>query len=185
MIFRAVGGWFVGVPDTHSVSPSDADSPGRGGRWQRWIVKPLVQQLKQGTTPGKLAWTVACGITLGIFPVFGTRAWLCLAAGATFKLNQPILHSFKGLMYPLHLALIIPFIQLGQWLFGLGPLDLSIDSLKREAAAGLADFFQQFGWVILRASAAWLLVAPFLLLGLKWLLIPAMKRLARKLPQAA
>ena len=173
------------MPDTDAVSPSDADDGGRGGWWQRWIVRPLAQQLKQGTTPGKLAWTIATGITLGIFPVFGTRAWLCLTAGAVFKLNQPILHTFKGLMYPMHLALIIPFIQLGQRLFGLEPLELSVDSLKREAAAGMLDFFQHFGWVILRASAAWLLVAPFLLLGLKWLLSPVMKRLARKLSQAA
>lgn len=174
-------GWRVADPD--AISPADAGD--NGSWWQRWIVRPLIQQLKQGTTPGKLAWTVAAGITLGIFPVFGTRAWLCLAAGVWFKLNQPILHTFKGMMYPLHLALIIPFIQFGQRLFGLGPLDLSVDALKSEAAAGLLDFFQHFGWVILRASAAWLVVAPFLLLGLKWLVMPAMKRLAARLRPAA
>lgn len=175
-----------GVPDTDAVPSSlAAEGNSRGGWVQRWIVRPLARQLKQGITPGKLAWTIASGITLGIFPVFGTRAWLCLAVGAGFKLNQPILHTFKGLTYPAHLALIIPFIQFGQWLCGRAALDLSVGSLKQQASAGLWEFFQEFGWVILRASAAWLLVAPFLLLGLKWLLTPAMNRLAKKLIPAS
>lgn len=174
------------VPDTNaaSTSPTAKNGP-RGGWLQRWIVWPLAQQLKQGITPGKLAWTAASGITLGIFPVFGTRAWLCLAVGAGFKLNQPVLHTFKAMTYPAHLALIIPFIQFGQWLCGRAALDLSVNSLKQQAAAGLWEFFQEFGWVILRASGAWLLVAPFLLFGLKWLLTPAMQRLARKLTPVA
>lgn len=172
------------MADSDAISSADADAGDSGSGWQRWIIRPLIQQLKQGTSPGKLAWTIAAGITLGIFPVFGTRAWLCLAAGVWFKLNQPILHTFKGMMYPLHLALIIPFIQFGQRLFGLEPLDLSIGWLKSEAAAGLAEFFQQFGWIVLRASLAWLVVAPVLLFGLKWLLTPAMKRLAGRLKSA-
>jgi hypothetical protein len=175
---------FCGAVPDPDADPAEIRGE-KPGWWQRWIVRPLVRQLKQGTTPAKLSWTIASGITLGIFPVFGTRAWLCLAAGAAFKLNQPILHTFKGLMYPAHLALIIPFIQFGQRLFGRAALDLSVDSLKREAAAGWWEFFQEFGGIILRAATAWLVVAPFLLLALKWLLTPAIKRLAAKLRPAA
>lgn len=149
--------------------------------WQRWVVQPVVQQLKQGTSPDKLGWTIATGVTLGIFPVFGIRGWICLLAGVLFKLNQPLLHTFKGLMYPVHLALIIPFIQMGQWLHGRKPLLVSLDALKNEVEKGLWPFWQEFGWVVLRAATAWLLVAPVLLLIVKWLTTPALRRLVGKL----
>ncbi len=155
------------------------------GWWRRWIVRPLTQQLRQGTSPDKLGWTIGTGITLGIFPIFGTRAWLCLLAGVLFKLNQPLLHTFKGLMYPLHLALIIPFVQLGQKLYGKTPLHLSLDTLKGGVANGAWTFWLEFGWIILRAASAWLLVAPPLLLLVKWLITPGLKRLGRRFQPAA
>lgn len=140
----------------------------------------MVGQLKQGISPEKLSWTIAVGLTLGIFPVLGTRAWLCLAAGWLFKLNQPVLHSFKSIAYPLHLALMIPFIQLGQRLYGQPPLKISIEILKGEVAKGAMSFWQEFGWIILRAATAWLLVAPFVLLAVKWLGTPVLRRWVKK-----
>lgn len=157
---------------------TDGEKP---GLWRRWVVRPVVQQLKQGTSPDKLGWTIATGVTLGIFPVFGIRGWVCLFAGVLFKLNQPLLHTFKGLMYPLHLALVIPFIQMGQWIYGRPPLHISLDALKNEVERGLWPFWQEFGWVVLRASTAWLLVAPVLLLLVKELVSPALRGIVRKL----
>ena len=164
------------------------DSTGTNGRkpgfWQRWVVQPLVQQLKQGTSPDKLGWTIGSGVTLGLFPIFGTRGWLCFIAGVVFKLNQPLLHTFKGLIYPLHLATIIPFIQMGQWIYGKEPLRISIDVLKDEFELGFGVFLHDFGWVILRAATAWLLVAPVILILVKWITTPALRRLVRKLKRA-
>jgi hypothetical protein len=170
----------VADPDTE---PTEARGE-KPGWWRRWIVRPLARQLKQGTSPDKLGWTIGAGITLGIFPIFGTRAWLCLLAGVLFKLNQPLLHTFKGLMYPLHLALIIPFIRLGERLYGKAPLQLSLDTLKDGIANGAWTFWQEFGWIILQAASAWLLVAPVLLLILKWLVTPGLERLGRRLQPA-
>lgn len=133
-------------------------------------------QLRQGTSPDRLGWTISTGITLGIFPVLGLRAWLCLLAGWIFKLNQPVLHAFKSLVYPLHVLLIIPFIQMGQWIYGKEPLRISIGMLKSELAEGAVHFWEEFGWVIIRASTAWLLVAPVILLLLKWGVTPVLRK---------
>ncbi|RYD41407.1 MAG: DUF2062 domain-containing protein [Verrucomicrobiaceae bacterium] len=147
-------------------------------------MRPLVQQLRQGTSPDKLGWTIGSGVALGLFPIFGTRGWLCFFAGIAFKLNQPLLHTFKGLIYPLHLATIIPFIQMGQWIYGKEPLRISIEVLKDEFELGFGVFLHDFGWVVLRAATAWLLVAPVVLVVVKYLTTPALRGLVGKLKRS-
>lgn len=159
-------------PNTHDTLATPRS------RWRRWLADPLLDQLKLGTSPQKLAWTIAAGMTLGIFPVLGTRAWLCLVTGLIFKLNQPVIHTFKSLVYPLHLLLIIPFIQLGQRLFGKPALALTLDGLKKHFEGGYAAFCHEFGWIILRAATAWLLVAPVLLIVVKCCALPLTRKLA-------
>ncbi len=169
-----------GVVPQETRMNTTQEGAGKPGLWKRWIVMPLVGQLKQGISPDKLGWTIGAGVTLGICPVLGTRAWLCLLAGWWFRLNQPVLHSFKSLVYPLHLALIIPFIQLGQRLYGKEPLRISLEILKGSIGEGAANFWGEFGWVILRAASAWLLLAPLLLVLLKLIVTPLLRRMVRR-----
>lgn len=150
------------------------------GWWRRWVVNPVVGQLKQGISPDKLGWTIGAGVTLGIFPILGTRAWLCLLAGWWFKLNQPVLHSFKSLVYPLHLALMIPFIQFGQRLYGKEPLRISLETIRAGLAEDAMGFWGDFGWAILRAASAWLLLAPLVLVILKMVVTPVLRKVGMK-----
>lgn len=162
------------------MSGKDEEIAGEAGRkpglWRRLVVDPVVGQLKQGISPDKLGWSIGAGVTVGIFPVWGTRAWICLLTGWLFKLNQPVLHIFKSMLYPVQVILMIPFIQMGQMLYGEPRLRLSAEILKREFDHGAWEFAREFGWIILRASTAWLLVAPFLLLGLKWIVTPILRK---------
>lgn len=140
--------------------------PASGGSWwRRWVVAPVLAQLKQGTSATKLAWTMATGVTLGLFPIPGTRGGLCLMAGIAFRLNQPLLHTFKGLVFPLHLFLLIPFIQMGQGLFGKEPLPLDAGGLERLMADGTWAFLKESAGMLLRAAVVWLGFAPVVLLG--------------------
>ena len=49
--------------------------------WRERVLTLIVGQLKQGITPQKVAFTVALGFNLGIFPIIGASTVLCLAAG--------------------------------------------------------------------------------------------------------
>ena len=165
--------------EIEEISNSEPSS----GFWRRWLVAPLKAQLVQGTSPERLGWTIAAGVALGVFPVFGARAWLCLLAGWLFHLNQPILHIFKGLCYPLHLILLIPFLQMGQKLFGQSTLELSVDALKESFREGIGSFLQDFGWILLHGAAAWLLVAPLMLIAVRLAATPVLKRLQARWQQ--
>ena len=97
--------------------------------FQRWVIRPIANQLRQGTGPEKLAWSVSLGLTLGIFPIMGSTSLVCFAVGHLLRLNQPVLHLFKTFTYPIHLALILVFIRLGQNLNGVPPIPFSIPQL--------------------------------------------------------
>lgn len=151
--------------------------------WRRFVVEPVMGQLKQGISADKLGWSIGAGVTIGIFPVWGTRAWICLLVGWMFKLNQPILHGFKSLLYPVQVVLLIPFIQMGQMIFGQAPLRISMDYLKDEFGRGVWEFLSRFGWVIFHAAVAWMLVAPVMLFALKWMLTPMLRKAGSKIPK--
>jgi hypothetical protein len=41
-----------------------APAPKRESWWRRWILKPIITQLSQGTQPRKIAQAIAFGVTL-------------------------------------------------------------------------------------------------------------------------
>ncbi len=171
--------------DVGEVSGENLESITAGsskGFWRRWIVEPLRVQLVQGISPESLGWTIGTGVTLGVFPLFGVRGWICLLAGWLFRLNQPVLHIFKSLSYPLHLALLLPFVQFGQWLFGNPPLAISVTLFEESFDRGFGAFLREFGGIMMRAGVAWLLVAPVLLVVLRLVATPVLRRMkfARK-----
>jgi len=158
------------------------------GKIQRWIIQPILNQLKRGITPEKLSWTIALGITLGIFPIMGSTSLICFAAGWIFKLNQPILHLFKTLTYPLHLALILVFIRLGQHLNGVPPIPFSIPEMMNQFKDSPTQFAKDFGMAAWYGIEAWFLSALILIPILRAISLPLLKKLPRKLqssPQAS
>jgi len=51
--------------------------------WQRRIITPIANQIRQGITPEKIALTIALGLLLSVFPILGATTILCgLAAFA-------------------------------------------------------------------------------------------------------
>lgn len=157
------------------------DDPAARPRWRRWLVDPVKAQLTRGITPHKLGWTIAAAFTLGIFPIMGTTSLVCFIFGAAFKLNQPVLHTFKTLAYPLHLALILVFIRLGQRLHGVPLLALSIPQMLTRFQADPMQFARDFGLAAWHGITAWMLVAPVLAVAIKLAITPILIRFAEKI----
>jgi uncharacterized protein (DUF2062 family) len=142
------------------------------GLLRRRLVDPLLGQLKQGVTPEKLAWSLALGLGLGCFPVLGTTTLLCFLAGLAFRLNQPALQLVNYLAYPLQLGLLVPLLQAGQRLFGEAPLPLTLERLQAELRAGVLPVLARYAGATARGVVVWALVAPPLVVALRYLLRP-------------
>jgi hypothetical protein len=146
-------------------------------RLRRWVVEPIINQLKRGITPEKLSWTIALGVTLGIFPIMGSTSLVCFIAGYFLKLNQAILHLFKSLTYPLHLALILVFIRLGQHLNGVPPIPFSIPEMLSQFKDDPGQFARDFGMAALYGIEAWAIAAIVLIPVAYYISLPILRKL--------
>ena len=145
----------------------------------RKLILPLADLLRQGITPEKIALSLAIGICLGVFPVLGSTTALCALAAIVFRLNLPAIQLVNYLVYPLQLALIIPFIRFGEVLFSAPHVSLSLtiifESIKRSAWQTTKTYWTS-GW---HAMIAWCLVGPAAIWILYMILAPLLRRLAR------
>ncbi len=161
------------------------DSQTKHSRFHRWVIAPISNQLRQGTSPEKLAWSVSLGLTLGIFPIMGSTSLVCLIVGHLLRLNQPVLHLFKTLTYPFHLALILVFIRLGQHLNGVPPIPFSIPELMGRFKESPAQFASDFGMAALHGIEAWAISAIFLIPLLYFISLPILRKLPGKVREEA
>ncbi len=95
------------------------------GWLRRKIVYPVLALLRQGLTPEKLALSITLGLALGVVPVLGSTSLLCFLAALLLGLNQPAIQLVNYLAYPLQLAMLVPFLRLGEKLFGAPPMGLT------------------------------------------------------------
>jgi uncharacterized protein (DUF2062 family) len=146
----------------------------------------LLAFLTMGITPERLAFSIALGIALGLVPALGTTTLLCTLAAFLFRLNLTAILLMNYFVYPLQLALLIPFIRAGEWLFGAKHLDLSLELIQNMLKADLWKTVFGLWAATMRAVTVWLLIAPLVVLLIYLLLTPFLRRLkpARLTPAA-
>ena len=81
-------------------------------------MEPVLQLLRYGATPERLAWSLAVGLVVGVNPLLG------LAVAPLFRLNVMASQLGNHLVYPLELLLFPVFIRLGSMLFHTAGLPL-------------------------------------------------------------
>ena len=146
--------------------------------WRRWLVAPVVTQLTHGTSPDRIGWTIALGMVVGVFPIMGSTTLVCLLIGWLLRLNQPVLHVFRAVVYPLHLALILIFIRLGERLYGAPLISFSIPQLIGKFKDSPLQFARDFGMAAWHGVSAWLLIAPVAAVLIKMAAMPALRKLS-------
>src|SRR5262245_5605129 len=98
-------------PESESAAPSSRS-------WvRRRFVDPVVRLLRQGSSPKEIAVSLALGAVIGAFPVLGTTTAICLLVSWRFRLNIVAMQIPNYVVYPIQLALIVPFIRFGERLF--------------------------------------------------------------------
>tara|TARA_B100000686_G_C16766196_1_gene961980 strand:- start:1984 stop:2472 length:489 start_codon:yes stop_codon:yes gene_type:complete len=82
------------------------------------VVSPLAKLLKQGLTPFKLSLVIALGLTLSVFPVFGTTTLLCTLIAMVFRLNMVAIQVANYIAFPVQIILFSPFLDIGEKVTG-------------------------------------------------------------------
>lgn len=131
-----------------------------------------------GLTPQKIALTLCIGTALGIMPLVWGTTLICFLLAYLFRLNHVALQSVNYLLYPVQLALLVPFFKLGAWLFPWGPPvpPSMLATMTRNPLSSL----NILGWITLKSLAAWLVtVLPAALLAYGILRTAASRKIAQ------
>jgi uncharacterized protein (DUF2062 family) len=152
--------------------------------WRRKVVRPIVELLRQGLTPQKLSFTIALGIALGVIPVLGSTMLLCTLAAVAFRLNLAAIQLVNWLVYPLQLALLIPFYRIGGWMFRTPPSELSVVHILALIRTDLLYAVATLWTVTIHALAAWLLFGSIASGLLYLLLVPVLSGMRNRLRPA-
>lgn len=140
-------------------------------------IKGIISaQLSQGLSLHDSRIAISMALTIGVFPIIGFSTPINLIVGHLFKLNQPIVQSLNWIVGPIKLALILPFIRLGEWIFQAPPFRLSLPEFTRRFFDDPAATTYEFIWTFAHAISAWCLCAPIIYALLFILLKPVLSR---------
>jgi uncharacterized protein (DUF2062 family) len=151
---------------------------------RRHLFEPILALLRQGITPEKIALSLAFGLGLGIFPVLGLPTILCTAAALILRLNLAAIQLVNYLAAPLQLALIIPFVRLGEHLVHAAPQPLTVSGGLKLLAAGAFKAVIVLWGAIVHAALGWALAGPPFIYLVYLLLKPLIVKAARNTRRA-
>lgn len=147
--------------------------------FRKKILDPLLALLKQGMSPESLSLTIAIGAVVSICPLFGVTTWICALVALIFRLNPIAIQVANYAAYPAQLVLLIPFFRAGEKLFGISPTPLSVEKMNELFRQDWKEFVKVYGMLGLRGAVAWAIVAPFVIVALRFALLPILKRLKK------
>ena len=126
---------------------------------RRKIFLPLINLIKQGLTPSKLALVMAIGMTISVFPVLGLSTLVCTLLAIILRLNLPAIHVANCIAFPIQILLFFPFLKIGETLSGVTLETITRTNLPSILDAGLSQATAETFRYIAMASYGWILTA--------------------------
>jgi uncharacterized protein (DUF2062 family) len=127
------------------------------------MIKAL---LMQGLTPSGVSLSLMLGGAGAVFPVLGTTTMVTGLFSVCFRLNHAIVQAINILATPLQLALILPLLRIGEWVFGVEGISLSLMELTTAFREAPGAFFKTFASSFVHVVAGWVVtVLPVALIG--------------------
>jgi len=140
------------------------------------IFNPLINFLKEGLSPEKLALSVALGFTIGIIPVLGITTIMCALVAVIFRINMPAIQLVNYFVYPLQLILFIPLLKFGASIFPSEGLVFSISFIKELLQQDFWMAAQLFWKANLGAVILWFAISPVIIAIIYYSVLPVFKK---------
>jgi uncharacterized protein (DUF2062 family) len=127
--------------------------------WFRNYQQKIKRLFLQGLSSKELAMSIAWAFWIGIFPIYGTTTVILTFLALKLRLNLPIMIAVSYALIPLQFLVLIPFIRIGEFIFGYQPMAMDISMLKASFSEGLFETISVFSGRLALAVGAWILVA--------------------------
>jgi len=87
-------------------------------KWgDRKLLSPIRKSIIEGISTEKLSVSLALGLILGLIPLYGVTTILVGLAAFSLRLSFVSMQVAHFIVHPLQIALIVPFLKLGDNLF--------------------------------------------------------------------
>ena len=133
---------------------------------KNWNIRALklktVALFKQGLSPKELLKSILVASLFSIIPIVGVTTVLLTILSVKRKLNLPIMIALSYLMWPIQLLMIIPFINIGEFIFSIPQSHHSAQEIIASFQESFFGTLSQLSFELLCGFGGWLLTAvPF------------------------
>ena len=133
---------------------------------KNWNIRALksktVALFKQGLSPKELTQSILVSALISIIPILGGSTFLLTVLSLKRKLNLPIMIAISYLAWPLQILMIIPFINIGEFIFSIPQSHHSAQEIIASFQESFFGTLSQLSFELLCGFGGWLLTAvPF------------------------
>ena len=117
---------------------------------------------KQGLTPIELTQSIIVSGLISTIPILGVSTFLLTALSLKRKLNLPIMIAQSYIMWPIQVIMIIPFINIGEFIFSVPKTNHSAQEIIASFQNSFFATLTHLSFELLCGFGGWLLTAvPF------------------------
>lgn len=122
----------------------------------------IIVLFKQGLTPVELTQSIIVSGVISIIPILGVSTFLLTALSFKRKLNLPIMIAQSYIMWPVQVIMIIPFINIGEYIFSIPKTNHSAQEIIFSFQNSFFATLSHLSFELLCGFGGWLLTAvPF------------------------
>ncbi|MEY3501381.1 MAG: hypothetical protein RL308_3054 [Bacteroidota bacterium] len=117
---------------------------------------------KQGLTPIELTQSIIVSGLISTIPILGVSTFLLTALSLKRKLNLPIMIAQSYIMWPIQVIMIIPFINIGEFIFSVPKTNHSAQEIIASFQNSFFATLSHLSFELLCGFGGWLFTAvPF------------------------
>lgn len=131
----------------------------------------IIDQIKTGMTPEKIAQSVVMGIIIGIIPYLGVSTILALFVATKMKLNQVLTQAVNYLIYPVQIIMIPIYIKAVGFIFQVGEAPVRPDLIYKQFVESPTAFMMKYGLIGLYSFFVWVPLSLFIYVILQPILL--------------
>lgn len=122
----------------------------------------IISLFKQGLTPIELTQSIIVSGLISTIPILGVSTFLLTALSLKRKLNLPIMIAQSYIMWPIQVIMIIPFINIGEFIFSVPKTNHSAQEIIASFQNSFFATLSHLSFELLCGFGGWLLTAvPF------------------------
>ncbi|AFK05493.1 hypothetical protein Emtol_0221 (plasmid) [Emticicia oligotrophica DSM 17448] len=119
----------------------------------------LLTYFRQGLSTLEIIKSVVISILMTIIPFYGLTTIALTTISVKFKLNLPLMLAVSYIATPLQIMLFLPFIHVGEYVFGVKHSLLNIKDIQESFETGFFTTIEKLSFELLCGLSGWILVA--------------------------